>query len=380
MANEYQGYSNTDWQRSATTTLAKHFRDEEKATLRNYQILALLESNGRVSYNNGGRGFDWPVKYKNHRIEGNDGTTTRSFAAVAQNKIAHLEYRGYQVTDSISTKEKLENRGPEAIIDVVANMGNNLMESMKQGLGAEPFVDGNAAGNEKSWHGLESMFAINGTLNISAGTQRAANALDKVGYPNDTYAGLSTVLGNYGGENESGIVWPLGIADPQYDFWAPLVVNYTSSAFGGAADTWAAQGDEAMRYAIIHGQRNATLDGQITNVIVDRNLYNDFLNLIDAKEQIRISRGEPTGLVALGFKNVVEFDGVQVSWDVAVPTNVGYGLNWRNIELLSMHPQLFVPEGPFYDEYTQTHNAVLSTLSNFRMKSPRNFFKLAALA
>lgn len=380
MANDYQGYSNTDWQRSVTTTLAKHFKDEEKATLRNYQILALLESNGRVSYNHGGRGFDWPVKYKNHRIEGNDGTTTRSFAAVAQHKIAHLDYRGYQVTDSISTKEKLENRGPEAIIDVVARMGESLMESMKQGLAAAPFIDGNATGNEKEWHGLESMFGNNGTINISTGAQRAANALDKVGYPNDTYASLSTVLGNYGGENEANVVWPLGIADPQFDFWSPLMVNYTSSAFNGTADTWAAQGDEAMRYAIIHGQRNATMDGQITNVILDRNLYNDFLNLIDAKEQIQIRRGEPVGLVALGFKNVVEFDGVQVSWDVAVPTNVGYGLNYRNIELLSMHGQLFVPEGPFYDEYTQTHNTVLSTLSNLKMKSPRNFFKLMSLA
>lgn len=376
----YQGYSRTDFARAAATTLAKHIRDVEEAMLRNFQIGALLEANGRISYNNGGRGFDWPVQYRLHSARGYTGDGPRSFTRTNLWKTANLEYRGYEATDSMQYKEYLENTGEEAVVKVFDGLVTRLETSMKQALAKEYFIDGSDANNTTNWHGLESMFAINGTVNISTGAQRSANAADKVGYPNDTYAGLSTVLGNAGGENESGQVWPQGIADAQYDFWSPLVVNYTSTAFSGTADTFAAQGDEAMRYAIIHSQRNANIDGQITNVILARNLYNDFLNLIDAKEAINIQRNEPNGLVALGFKNVTVFDGVEVSWETAVPTNVGYGLNYNNMELMCMDSSMFRSQGPEYDIDTDSFKAAVSTLSNLKFKSPRNFFKLAALA
>jgi hypothetical protein len=133
-----------------------------------------------------------------------------------------------------------------------------------------------------------------------------------------------------------------------------------------------------MRYAIINSQRNTSLTGQVTNIILARNLYNDLLNLFDNKEQIQVT--SENGLRALGFKNVVVFDGVEVSWETGVPTGTGYGLNYNNIELRSMYSQLFESEGPEYDMHTQAYNSVVKTLSNFKFKSPRNFFKLLAIA
>ena len=186
------------------------------------------------------------------------------------------------------------------------------------------------------------------------------------------------MLGNYGGEQESGTGWPNGIADSEYDFWSPLIVNYTSSAFDGSANTFAAQGDEAMRFAIIHAQRNSSQKGQITNIMLGRELYMDLLNLIDDKERIQITSEHQ--LRALGFKNTVNFDGIEVSWENAVPTAVGYGMNYDNIELKSMDSSLLRSEGPEYDIHSQSFNAVVSTLSNLKFSSPRNFFKLQAVA
>lgn len=374
----YQGYSSTDFARSMVTTLANHVRDTEAAWMRSFQLLALLESNGRVTYNHGGRGFDWRVRYKRHNAEGNTGETIRNFARVNLDKMAYLQYRGYQATDSMYEKEMQENKGEHAIVKVFDGMVDSIEASMKQALATEPYIDGNATGNETSWHGLESMMAATQTINISTGAARTANAADKCGYPNDTYAGLSTILGNYGGEQETGAVWPDGVADPEYDFWSPLLVNYTSSAFNGAADTWAAQGDEAMRYGIINSQRNSSMDGQITNISLARNLYNDFMNLIDNKEQIQVT--SENGLRALGFKSVIIFDGVEVSWEAGVPTSTGYGFNYNLMELMSMYPNLLKSEGPEYDIDTQSYKAVVSTLSNLKFKSPRNFFKLLTLA
>ena len=376
----YKGFNPVAFSRTAATTLANHIREVEESMLRNYQMGALLEAGGRVNYNNSGEGFDWPVQYRLHKVEGNTGETQRNFARRNLWKTANLEFRGYQTTDSMYYREFRSNKGPEGVVKVFDNFVERLETSLTQGLGGEYYVDGSASGNEQSWHGLESMFVLNGTVNSTSGAQRSANAADIVGYPNDTYAALSTVLGNYGGENESSQYWPDGISDSEYDFWSPLVVNYTTTHedLPSTTQTWAGQGDEAMRYAIINAQRNTSKNGQITNILLSRDLYMGLLNIIDTKERIQISSEQ--SLRALGFKNVLNFDGIEVSWEAAIASGVGYGINYDNMELKSMDESLLRSEGPEYDIHSQSFNAVVSTLSNLKFSSPRNFFKLAALA
>jgi len=376
----YKGFNPVAFSRTAATTLANHIREVEESMLRNYQMGALLEAGGRVNYNNSGEGFDWPVQYRLHKVEGNTGETQRNFARRNLWKTASLEFRGYQTTDSMYYREFRSNKGPEGVVKVFDNFVERLETSLTQGLGGEYYVDGSASGNENSWHGLESIFVLNGTVDSTSGAQRSANAADIVGYPNDTYAALSTVLGNYGGENESGQYWPDGIADAEYDFWSPLVVNYTTTHadLPSSTNTWAGQGDEAMRYAIINAQRNTSKNGQITNILLARDLYMGLLNIIDTKERIQISSEQ--SLRALGFKNVLNFDGIEVSWEAAIASGVGYGINYDNMELKSMDESLLRSEGPEYDIHSQSFNAVVSTLSNLKFSSPRNFFKLAALA
>ncbi|WP_339803452.1 phage major capsid protein [uncultured Marinobacter sp.] len=376
----YKGFNPVAFARTSATTLANHIREVEESMLRNFQLGALLESAGRVNYNNSGEGFDWPVQYRLHKVEGNTGETQRNFARRNLWKTASLEFRGYQTTDAMYYREFRSNKGPEGIVKVFDNFVQRLETSMTQAFGGEYYVDGSASGNEQSWHGLESMFVLNGTVNSTSGAQRSANAADIVGYPNDSYAALSTVLGNYGGENESGQYWPDGIADGEYDFWSPLVVNYTTTHadLPSSTNTWAGQGDEALRYAIINSQRNASKTGQITNILLARDLYMGLLNIIDDKERIAISN--ETSLRALGFKQTVNFDGIEVSWEAGIESGVGYGLNYDNIELKSMDESLLRSEGPEYDIHSQAFVAAVSTLSNLKFSSPRNFFKLAALA
>jgi hypothetical protein len=380
MANTYQGFSATDFARSASTTLARHIREQEDAWVKNYQMGALLEANGRVFYNLGGRGFDWPVQFRLHNLEANTGETPRAFGRTNLWKTAQLSYRGYQATDAMYYREFLENKGEEGIVKVFDGFVTRLEQSVKQGLGPEYYVDGAASGNTNSWHGFESLFGtITQTYNISTGAAQTAAVADVAGVPTATYAAISTVPGNYGGENETSQVWPLGVADPHYDFWSPLVVNYPSSVFSATA-TWSANCVEALRYAIIHSQRNSSKDGQITNAVLSRDLYYGLLNRVDNAEQINIMRNQENGLVALGFKNVINFDGIDVSWEAAVPTAVGYGYNLQSIRLNSMDESLFRSEGPDYDLNSQAFLAVVSTLSNLQFSSPRNIFALKLLA
>lgn len=367
--------SSTDWARSIATTIVNHLREEEVASLRKYKVFAALEGSGNIRTNMSGRGFDWEIQYRLHNPSGNNGETPRSFARQNLWKNAELEYRGAQVTDAIYKKEMLENRSAQALVNVAGKMASRLLTSMEQYLAKEWVVDGYTAGNELRFHGIESFMGTNGTINVSTGAQRTANAADPFGYPSDTYAGLSTVLGAYGGSQKSG-VWPNGEADPEYDFYSPVIVNHTSTYFGGS--TWAANCVKAVREAIHQTRRNDTKEDQVDMVLLDRRLFIDFLNTLDAKERVIVSR--TNGLRSYGFTDVFELDGVEISGEGSIPANTGYGMAIGNVELLCMENQLMVSEGPFYDEQTQQFRYVVSTLGNLKFKTPRNFFKLTALA
>ncbi len=381
----YQGFNPVAFARSSATTLANHVRKIEEAFLRNYQIGALLEANGRVNYNNSGEGFDWPVQYRIHSVEGNTGETQRNFVRKNLWKTAYQEFRGYQATDSMFYREFLSNKGPEGIVKVYDNFNERITTSMKQALGGEYYVDGSATGYETSWHGLESVFncaatrgSTNSTVTAAGGAAESANAADLVGFPQGQYAGIYTNLGYYGGDDNvaSTLSWPEGLADPEFDFWTPLCINYTTTHtdISSATNTWIGQGLEAMRYGIINCQRNSSQDGQITNIMLNRTLYRQCLDVMDDKEQINIT--SETGLRALGFKNVFTFDGVEVSWEVAIPAYTGYGFNYNQMELKSMDSTLLRSEGPEYDIHSQSFNAVVSTLSNLQFRNTRGMMKL----
>ena len=373
--------NSTDWARAIGTTIVNYLREEELATFRKFKVFAALEASGNVVMNQAGLGLNWQVRYRNQPVTGNNGETPRVFARQNLWVDANLPYRGYQVTDSIYKREMLENRGQQALIDVAGKMASRLQESMEQHLSKEVWVDGNEAGNELRFHGIESMMATDGTVNIDDGTKRAANAADMFGWPADNYAGINTGLGAVAGSQLEG-VWPNGVADPEYDFYSPIVVNYTSTAFqaatGKSTNTWADNCVVATREGIHQAKRNDTRESQIDMVILDRRLYIDYMNTLDSKERAIVTR--TNGLKSYGFNDVFEQDGVEISTEYAVPDNTGYGLSIANMELRCMEGSLMTAEGPFYNEDTQAYRYVVSVLANLKFKSPRNFFKLAPLA
>jgi hypothetical protein len=366
--------STTDFARSIATNLVNHLREEEVANLRQYMVYAAIEKKGNIRMNMSGRGFDWEVQYRLHQPSGNNGETPRTFARQNQWKRAELDYRGYQVPDLIYRKELLENRGSSALVQVGSSMTKRLTTSLKQYLANEVYIDGNASGNELRYHGLESMFGTSGTVDVTLGTSRTANAADPFGFPSDTYATLNTGLGFYGGSQTTGI-WPNGKADSEFDFYSPVICNYTSSYFGGT--TWAVNCVKALREALQFAKRNDTQEDSIDLVVMDRKLYIDFLNAKDATERVVVS--SESGLRSYGF-STVQFDGVELGTEYAVPANCAYGLATGNIELLCMENQMFNTEGPFYDEQTQAYRYVVSTLGNLKFRSPRNFIKWMTLA
>jgi hypothetical protein len=376
----------TDWARVIGTTIVNHLREEELTTFRRFKVFAALEGSGNVVMNQGGRGFDWEVRYRNTPVVGNTGENPRTFARQNLWKRAELNYRGYVSTDSIFKREMLENRGREALVNVASKMASRLQESMEQHLSAEVYVDGNETGNENRFHGIESFMgqlSVAGTAQgINPSTGAIANMAASMPFaaPGDTYAGLSTALGYYGGSQGANSAWPNGKADPEYDFYSPVLVNWSSSYWTNNAGlnptltAWGANCVAATREGIHQCKRNDTRESAIDMVLLDRKLYIGYLNALDSKERAIVTR--ENGLRSYGFSDVFEQDGVEISTEYAIPQNTGYGISIGNMELRCMESTLMVPEGPFYNEELQSYRYAVSVLANLKFKSPRNFFKL----
>lgn len=376
------------WARIANTTITNYFPEVEVEVLRSRRLGAMLESRGRIKMNVTGDGWDWKVQYRLPEVTTNDGTTVRTYAPQNCWKSAQLAHRGYQATDAITKGEALVNSGKEAIVKVVNQIVRNLRQAIDDAMSEDYYIDGNATGNTERFQGIETFMGATQTLDTSqaGGTTagRSANAADPVGYASDTYAGISTQLGTYGGANRAAAAavadnhWPNGVADVEFDFWTPLIINYTSTYFNGATATWKEQCIEAMRFGIVHANRNASKHGQTDMILLDRSLYVDAINKLDAKERVAITN--TTGLRSFGFKNVFELDGVEVSYEYGVPSGVGYGFNIDQLELLSLQGKLMVPEGPVWHSETQAWRTVVDVLANLRFRSLRNFIKFVALA
>lgn len=373
--------SPNDWARAIATTIVQHTREEEIAVFRRFKVFAMLEAQGNILMNQTGRGFDWNVRFRSAPVTGNSGDTPRTFSRINMWKRAELPWRGFTATDAIYRRELLENRGKEALVNVASQMAQRLQESLEQYLSYQPYVDGNAAGNENFFHGALSFLGYNGTISEAGGAgvadqRSSSNTGDRFGYPTDTYAGLSTQPGYYGGGrlNATTGAWPDVPVDPEFDFYSPVVINYNSTGFINK-QSWRENCVQATREGIVQCKRNDTRESQIDMVVLDRKLFIQYLNSLESKERAIVTR--ENGLRAYGFSDVFEQDGCEIAHEAAVPPGLGFGLSIGNMELRCLENQLFMAEGPYFSEETQAYRYACSTLGNMRFRSPRNFFLLA---
>jgi hypothetical protein len=356
-----------DWSRIVNTTIKNYIREVEIDVLRNRKVPAMLKAKGRITFNWSGDGMDWKVRFKRAPMIGYADTDTLTFARLNRWKTAQLDYRGYATTDSMTKQERLKNKSTEAIVKVYDEITRNLVEDMEDQFGDEFYIDGNAAGNSKRLHGIESFLGDGG---VSSG--------GFIALPSDEYAGINTALGTYGGTwTGTSSNWPKATGDGHFDFWSPLLVDYTDTAWAATTKTWPNTCEEAMRFGLIYSRKNKSKRGAVDFIILDEELYRQFLDKISTKERIIVDRGDKNSLVSLGFTDVTNFDGAEVTTEYGLPANIGYGWNIDQMELRSQQGQLFVPEGPDYDIATKSWRFSIDFFGNMVFR-PRYFLKFKA--
>lgn len=358
-----------EWTRIVNTTIHKYIREVEVNILRNRKLLAMLKEKGRITFGHSGDLLDWKVRFRRVPMVGYADMDTLTFQRENRWKTAQLDWRGYAATDAMTKRERLINANTEAIVKVYSEIATNLAEDMEDQFGDELYIDGNATGNSKRIHGLESFLGDTSALLYTNGP---------VYTPSDSYAGLSTVLGNYGGtwsKTGGNNDWPAGTGSAEYDFWTPTIVSTTSSFWTGSATDWKSSCTTQLRYGINKGRRNRSLRGQLDLVMMENELYRQLEEKIASSERLVITRNEDTGLWKLGFRDVINFEGIDHTSEYGVPTGLAYGICTDALELCSLQKQLFVPEGPDFDPASQTYRFSIDYYGNLRTKSPRNFIK-----
>ena len=378
-----------DWARLANTTINEYLRGEEVQVMRNRKILALLQDRGRVTFNHNGLLLDWKVRYRRAPLAGFIDGDTLSFSRQNRWRTAQVDWRGYAMTDQMTEFEKQKNKGDAAIVKVWSEMAKLLVDDITDQFGDEPYIDGGAAGNAKRFNGIESFM----------GATASASGKQPIGYPSSTYAGNVCKLGNYGGSwTNTGTTtvtpsgdWPTGTGDAHFDFWSPLIVDYTNGMTTSAASgitgwqastkIWANTCLEAVRYGIINSQKNKSKKSMLDLIALETEMFRLFKDKAQTEEQLFVTRGDAgDGLYKLGFKDVVNIDGVDLTSEYGIPRYTGYGWNIDAVELCSLLDVLIKSKGPDYDMASDAYRFAVFIMGNFKFNNIRQFVSWKNLA
>jgi len=350
-----------EFERVLATSIEDWAKGLHEEQIKNRVALAMLEKKKRVKYNVSAPQTSWTVGFKDHELTGYGDMETINFSRIVTEKKATIDYRGYVMTDAVSEKEKLMNRGKAAIVNVIEDKLDRMKAAWKRRFCGELFIDGDLAANSKRFQGIDTIMNESGTANG-----------DEIGTNAGTYAGISSVKGTYGGTSTDN--------SPEYDFWSPVLVNT-----GYNSTEWAAGGLERLRTGIKHTTFGH--DDKLDLVLLNRGSYVDLLNLIDGSERI-IASSKNADLMAMGFGDHVEIDGCPVTWDIDVPTVdeqaaadtvIGYGLNFSAMQLLFLNDTIATGRMVF-DEDQLAHKFLLSTFGNCKWISPRKFCAFKSFA
>ena len=342
------------------TTIRQYAREQEVNVWRDYKTFAMLKSKGRVTYNHSGISYTKRVRYRRNALRGMLLGDTLTFPNVDRWKTLNLDWRGYAMGESLTKMEQLQNKGKEAIINIVESKAEVMMEDAKESLSEEVYVDGNAAANVSRFHGVESFGSYSGVTR------------PYVANPNDTYCDLTCALLSNGGSISG--TWPLGgTFSPEADFWTPVIVDVTNPSWAATTKTWINVCLEALSFGIMATQMSKAKTGQLDTIILNNLMYKEAKDRLHEKQGLWAeSNTSNSDLVKLGFKDVFIYDGVDVTTEYGVPSATGYGFNWDMARLMSLQGQLFDVDAKDYDIAGRAWRWALDCFGNF-LWNPRSF-------
>jgi hypothetical protein len=365
-----------EWTGVVNATAIDYFKGADDHTIRRRLLLSMLRRRGRIKYNASGYKQVWDVEFSEPEVRAYGDAGSQVFNSHDAYRQLENDWRGYTVTDKLTKKQQLMNKGPSAIIDLYETKLPKMKKSLSNRFGNELYIDGNAAGNENRIHGLASFLGDDGATAVT----------DLIANPSDTYGGLSTALANQGGAWTTtanttapnatiGNDWPNGSGDSEYDFLAPKLMNYSSTRWNNGGTSWAENCEKVMRQACIWSNVLGHDSANFCHLLSSQ-MFADFKNFMSARNRISVPHKEAEDL---GFHDTLNFDGSVVKYEYGVPHQTGFLLCLEEMQVESLQEQLFVPDGPDWNMLAKAFLFEVGFFGNCRY-NPKAFGKYAAYA
>ena len=314
-------------------TWKKGYDDQTTAI---HVILAMLKDKAKINEDGSGLFIQKTQKNKQHQLEGQGDLEQLVFNRVSLFERAQLDWRALKMTAMISEKESRQNKGKAALVRYATSLMEEMKDDADDQVGAVFYADGNAATNLLKPHGCLSWFGY------TQGSQNTTDAFATV--PSDTYAGLSTVLGAYGGSGtNSGDVFKANSTSPEWNAFTPVIVN---SIYDPGSDprTWATHPEELIGRAGLHAGKSSKEKDSIDVFCVSRAKMLELRGSQRDRQRFMVSDKQTSRVVRLGFKGVINVDGYDVVVDDDVPATdnagreisaVGWNFDKLSLELMS---------------------------------------------
>lgn len=355
--------------RISVSTLNEEIKKIVEPGITEHVLLAMLQKRGRITTGNKGIGPKWRTLFRQVDPTTGDDMETVTFSRINRHKECSLPVRKYIHGELISKYEKLVNEGAGdriALFSIMDEMLKGMKRDFNDYFAVQLYQDGNASGS-RAIHGLESWF----------GTTAGQITSSPAGTPSDTYAGLSTVLGNYGIGSWTGAAgvasqgWPTGDGDLEYYFFSPMVLNYTSTFWTAATKTWPNTWRECMRFAATYlkALHSKKIDFWLTTPELERQIR----DTLDDKERIQVT-DSTSDMVKLGF-DTVKFENTEITSERGVPAGVCYGINLAGLELMSWQKQLYATDNQSEIDDSTTRFA-MDFYGNLKCETPAFQVKL----
>jgi hypothetical protein len=164
--------------------------------------------------------------------------------------------------------------------------------------------------------------------------------------PSQTYAGVSTALGNKVNDwshDNTAEAWPMGDYSEGYNYNSPLMVDYNATQFtpsdGTANRSWSTQWQGAFNALVTY--MGLLHDMPVELVVWHGDLERQAKDSLVGNQRFIVSDSSPTR--ALGFKSL-EYNGVETMSEWGVPNGMGFALNFEKMSLKNWQSQLIEKE------------------------------------
>lgn len=321
--------------RIRTSTINLYLKKRIEYLYPEQPLFATIRSLGDNHFNASGKEIVWFPRIRRRRIQAITAEQLASeFPAFASRISCSLPWRHYELGERISEFEKLVNRGPQAIFNIVEDVLKELVKDFVFDLATKIVADASVAGSAdiagfQTFMKPGSIIANTPVRSIASGT---------------TYAGVSCVLGALGGGWTGD--FPFGDGDPEYHAFSPLIVDARASYWGTSVN-WRTTWESCLRFGLTYMRVLKGLTPKVA--VLNPELLRQAKDTLTSTYRLLLTPNSP--LVSVGVKTLA-FEELELLDDPVVPANWGYMFDPKTVGFYSLYPDLIQKKG---DEDITTH-------------------------